>query len=512
MKLFATRILVLFVLSMFAGCANITAPTGGKKDTTPPKLVSISPKDSLLNAKVNKIEMHFDEYITVSDASTEVQISPILAMAPTVLGLNKKVTVKIVDSLLDSNTTYRISFGKSIKDVHEGNPFRKYTYTFSTGTYFDSLKLSGSVIDAATGLPDTNGITIELYNANVKDSEVIRHKPKYITKVNNKGTFLFKGLPRRSFRLYALKDANGNLIYDGIGEMIAFNDTTVIPGDTTTAPIILRLFEEKVDTGTKKTDSTGKLTKSDSTIAKKQTDSTTVSGRRARPKGKEEALTYNLNVDTSNITHKTFDFAHKNLKIAFNRNPVINTDKVTLTCDSEGIILYPTFSIKIDSLHPLIWEIRTNWKENTVYTLKLIKGFAKDTSGNDLMPSKYSFRTMEDEDYGKIKIHLPTKYNDPQYVLRVDAEKDSVYQQKVTDTIIFLKQLKPAKYSFRIIVDKNGNGIWDTGDLLKKNQPEFVIPYFETVNLKAGWELIVDFDKKQDSDKDKRKKNTDNTK
>src|SRR3954464_7096123 len=90
-------IVLLIVIIILAGCASITAPTGGKKDTRPPKLVSIEPKDSLLNTKVKRIELYFDEYITVSDATKEVQISPILSIAPTVTGLNKHVIVKIVD-------------------------------------------------------------------------------------------------------------------------------------------------------------------------------------------------------------------------------------------------------------------------------------------------------------------------------------------------------------------------------------------------------------------------------
>ena len=194
------RVFFLFVLLLnCAGCANITSPTGGKKDTIPPKLVSIDPKDSLLNTRVTRIEMHFDEYITVSDVTKELQISPILTVAPTMIGKNKMVVVKIVDSLLDTNTTYRLSFGTSIRDLHEGNQFHKYTYTFSTGPYFDSLQLHGRVINAATGLPDTGGIIVVLYNGTENDSAIVRHKPRYITKADAGGNYIFKGLPSRGF-------------------------------------------------------------------------------------------------------------------------------------------------------------------------------------------------------------------------------------------------------------------------------------------------------------------------
>ena len=194
----------LVILCCLAGCANITAPTGGKKDTTPPKRVSIDPGDSLLNTRVTRVEMHFDEYITVGEVSKELQISPILPILPTLTGHNKTVVLKIVDSLLEENTTYRVSFGSAIRDLHEGNAYPNYTYTFSTGRFFDSLQLSGKVINALTGLPDTGSITISLYNAAENDSAIVRNKPRYITRTDAMGNFTFKGLPRRSFRIYAV--------------------------------------------------------------------------------------------------------------------------------------------------------------------------------------------------------------------------------------------------------------------------------------------------------------------
>jgi uncharacterized protein (DUF2141 family) len=74
------------------------------------------------------------------------------------------------------------------------------------------------------------------------------------------------------------------------------------------------------------------------------------------------------------------------------------------------------------------------------------------------------------------------------------ADNDSIYQKPVTDTMVFLKRLKPAKYTFRIIADQNRNGKWDGGDLLGKKQPEDVFPYQEPVNIRQGWENTVDFE------------------
>lgn len=492
----STRIkylLFVVVLCVGAGCANITSPTGGKRDKTPPKLIYISPSDSLKNTKVRRIELDFDEYITVSDVSKEVQISPIIAIPPAVTGLNKRVVVKIVDTLLEDNTTYRLSFGNSIKDMHEGNPFRPYTYTFSTGKYFDSLQLTGNVINAMTGMPDAGAISVELYSANDDDTAVIRHKPKYVTKTDNKGNFVFKGLPKRKFRIYALKDSNNNLTYDGpvAGEMIGFIDGTVMPGDTSKRSIDLRVFPELVDSGQRK--------KMDSLAKKGKT------GLKSKQNAKDTTFSYSVNVDTGNVAKRTFDI-NTFIKVEFNKAPVLNMEKIRLSYDSADVTVTPEVSMTIDSTHPKELYIKSQWVPGALYTLKLAKGFAKDTFGKEVMPARFTFRANNDEDYGKLKVVLPSKYNSNRYLLLVTSEKDTVHYMPVKDTITSIVRIKPGKYTLRIIADKNGNGKWDTGDLFGKLQPEDVIPYPEPVTIKANWENTTDFEQKPKpkSMKDKR--------
>ena len=472
----AFRLLPVVLLSILAGCAQITSPTGGKRDLTPPKLVKVTPVDSLKNTRIKKIELYFNKYITVADVAKEVQISPILTIQPTVTGLYKKVTVKIADTLLEDNTTYRISFGKSIKDIREGNIFANYTYVFSTGSYFDSLLLQGKVINASTGLADSSGVSVVLYNATENDSAIVRHKPRYIVKTDAAGAFIFKGLPKRKFKIYALKDGNENLTYDGADEMIAFNDNPVESGDTTAPQVLLRLFREPPDTSIK--------------AATADTKPATGS---LRQKNAKEEISYSVNIDTSNATRRTFDITGK-IEVSFSNTPILNRNKITMSCDSNGQSFPINIAFSTDTLHPKMLYLSTNWLENTQYTLKLAKGFDKDTAGNDIMPSKYVFRTKQDDDYGKVNIRFPGKYRGAEYLLMIVADNDTIYQKPISDTVVSLNRLRPAKYTFRIIVDKNRNGKWDTGNLFGKKQPEEVIPYTEVLNLRAGWENDIDFE------------------
>ncbi len=482
MKAFSFRFCLLLIgMTTALGCANIVPPAGGKRDIVPPKLVSVKPADSILNTRVGKVEMRFNEFITVSDVSNEVQVSPLLPVPVTMTGISKKATLHLPDSLLLPNTTYRITFGKSIKDLHEGNPIAPYTYVFSTGSYFDSLQLTGFVYDAATGLPDS-GSTIILYDAKRGDSAVVREKPLYIGKSIG-GVFSLQGLPGRDFRIYALRDKNNNLVFDGKDEQIGFIDSIVRPvalnhADTNIHPIVLNIFKEySADTGIAPL--TGGL----------------AAGLRKTTEKKPEGFTYTVSADTSNIKNRSQDIT-KPLKVQSSHDiDSIKRSRIYLGYDSSDISVESAFYADIDSVKDNLLLINTTWKENTVYTLRLLKGFIKDTAANEAMPSKYIFRTRSEEDYSKLDIHLPSKYYNSKYLLLVKNQTDTVWMKPVTDSTVHLQKLNPGGYTLSIIIDENRNGKWDTGDLLLKRQPETVIPYGETVMLKPGWENAVDFEK-----------------
>lgn len=488
--------ILIFIISITSiGCANIVPPEGGKKDIKPPKLLSVEPRDSTLNTRVTKIEMHFNEFLTVENTAAEVQISPLLPFPFTTINVGKRVTVRIPDSLLQENTTYRISFGNAIKDLHEGNVFAGYNYTFSTGNYFDSLQLSGKVYDAATGLPDT-GSLILLYSASKSDSIVVREKPLYLGRVTTGGNFAVKGLPDREFRIYVLKDGNNNLTYDGGNEKIGFIGKTVFPSDSITEPIVFKLFREKsLDT---------------IKVSKKESGSAIKRGKKEQ--ADKSGFNYQVAVDTSDIKKRTMDIT-KPLTLTLSKHPdTINTKRMNLSYDSSGISVETAFSVDTDSVKREVMYIKSNWKENTVYTLRLLKGFVKDSSGIDAMPSKFIFRTKNDADYAKIQVNLPAKYNSSKYILMAVHDNDTVYNAPVTDTVVRLQKLQPGGYILRIIVDANGNGQWDTGDLFEKRQPEEVIPFSDVIMLKAGWDNITDFEPKKKEKPEASPKTRDKTK
>jgi uncharacterized protein (DUF2141 family) len=53
--------------------------------------------------------------------------------------------------------------------------------------------------------------------------------------------------------------------------------------------------------------------------------------------------------------------------------------------------------------------------------------------------------------------------------------------------------LSPSKYYIRVIYDTNKNGKWDTGNYLKKIQPERISYSKEMIDVRANWDIVETF-------------------
>ena len=231
MKSYARRITVVLVALLLVGCANVVTPSGGPKDVTPPVVLESSPANNSTDFKGRTIHLTFDEFITLNNPSNNVLISPPMDKKPTYRTSGKTLIIKFEEPL-KPNTTYSINFGDAIKDLHEGNVFKGYTFNFSTGESIDSLSLTGKVI-SASALTPMDGMIVGLYfydNELVTlDSMPYKVKPSYLTTTDKQGEFEFSGLADKEYLIFALKDNNSNLLFDLPNEEIAFCSDLVKP-------------------------------------------------------------------------------------------------------------------------------------------------------------------------------------------------------------------------------------------------------------------------------------------
>jgi len=207
-------------------CAKVVAPTGGDKDETPPQIIFSEPDNMATNFNQEKILIRFDEFINLENATEELLITPVQEENPDVKLRNKNLIITINDTLKE-NATYNLNFYNAIKDVNEGNVLKNYQFIFSTGDYLDTLFVVGHVYNAFN-LEFADDVFVMLYK-NLHDSAPKTTKPYYITRTDETGTFSINSIAPGSYKLFALKDANRNMIFDQPSEPIAFIDSLITP-------------------------------------------------------------------------------------------------------------------------------------------------------------------------------------------------------------------------------------------------------------------------------------------
>ena len=207
-------------------CANIGNPSGGPIDKTPPIFMRSNPTPNAVNVRDRKIEIFFDEIVTLKDPSTKIIVSPAQTEMPRMSALGRKVTVELVDSLLP-NTTYTIDFSNSIQDNNEGNAIDNFAFAFSTGSVIDSMRVSGYVLDSRT-LEPMQSVVVGL-QSNLADSAFHKEKLQRVALTNDRGQFTIRNVSPGSYHIFALKDLDRDYKFGNPTEDIAFLDSIIVP-------------------------------------------------------------------------------------------------------------------------------------------------------------------------------------------------------------------------------------------------------------------------------------------
>ena len=226
-----SRSLAFLLMLSFTRCANVVSPIGGPKDKIPPVVLQSQPENHSTNFYGNDIHITFDEFVTLNNPNSNILISPPLENTPDYKISGKSLIVKFKEQLRPE-TTYSINFGEAIKDLHEGNLFKDYSFVFSTGENIDTLSLEGTLLQADNHKPSADFFVMLYLDDNDTisiDSLPYFVKPNYITKSNKDGLFKFSGLKEDEYLIFALKDENSNMRFDLPNEGIAFLDSLVAP-------------------------------------------------------------------------------------------------------------------------------------------------------------------------------------------------------------------------------------------------------------------------------------------
>lgn len=525
--------LSLIIVEMLLSCAQIVAPTGGKKDTLSPVIVKIIPENQSRNFNGKQIDILFDEYVSVDNIQQQLSITPNLVGTYETKIFPKGARL-IFDKPFKENTTYSLNFRNTFKDMNERNIAKNIRLVFSTGKVIDSLKVSGKVKNPLTSKPMIDvSVGLYVYTDTLNPKKI---KPYYFMKTDSSGIFTIENVAAGKYRIYAVTDVNNNLLYDEAKENLGIiRDTIALKSNLENLEINMAKME-KIPNKVLKVRTTSNYAYIDYYRGIKNVKINFVDKKDSAVYQQTEAKsirifnTNQLYADTLKIKISVTDsldrvFTHDQ-KIKFKEKPKKNDgikDDFTMRTkpsNGEDVDLKEigfTFTFtkpvryydlnKIEFMNDTLVRVPVSenyikWNpEKTEMSIKVESKKAKEFVR--LRMPKGTFISVENDSTQKFVSTYPIR--DPENYGTISGEVknlnkkgffvellDEQYQviQKVDNKLKYeFAFVKAGIYLIRIIVDENRNGKWDTGDLEKNQVPEIIKFAPDKIKLKQNFEL-----------------------
>jgi hypothetical protein len=213
--------------------------------------------------------------------------------------------------------------------------------------------------------------------------------------------------------------------------------------------------------------------------------------KKAVRKTKTDTLAPNLNIaegkpaDLDQLISLTFKYPLQSF----------DTSRICLWRKQDTLLVEQEVKVyqKPENIYTLY--IEPNWEPESDYRLRIlpqtvhtIYDFYHDTVDLD-------FATRRTDYYGNIA--LTVSGMEGAYMVQLIQDKEKVVKEEwvedgKTKTIPF-SYIDPGKYGIRLIDDENRNKEWDTGNYLENKQPENVYYYPEKINVRANWDLDLEW-------------------
>ena len=107
---------------------------------------------------------------------------------------------------------------------------------------------------------------------------------------------------------------------------------------------------------------------------------------------------------------------------------------------------------------------------------------------------RLSFGVQEESALGNIFLTVVVPDDVPQIILELTTEQGKVVERRIlthTDEVAFW-YIDPGKYKLKAILDLDANGVWSPGNFNKRLQPEKIIFYKGTLEVRANWDIDLD--------------------
>jgi len=189
----------------------------------------------------------------------------------------------------------------------------------------------------------------------------------------------------------------------------------------------------------------------------------------------------------------TFDFDY----------PLVRLDSSSVVLsiiDDEGQPTRVPIHFERDTAQLRRWYLRTRWQPTKKYELLIPSGAFSDIAGfsNDSIAENYT--VYDPENFATVKIRVQGR-DSMKYIVQLLGNSGQVEQERtgVTTGEIQFNYVPAGDIKFRVVEDLNGNGRWDTGNVVERRQPERTEMYVndageDTFATKKNWEIEFTMD------------------
>jgi uncharacterized protein (DUF2141 family) len=504
---------LFLALLLLASCAQVGELSGGEEDfiAPVPDSARLSPLNGTTNFNGQEWIIPFNEFIQLNNPNeTMVVVPPNIKPQASIQG--KKLKIQWKEALLPQ-TTYAFYLNGTVSDITEKND-SLYTFVFSTGGVIDSLSYSVRVVDAISKEPKSK-VLVGLYDS-FSDST----KPIYIAQSANDGLAQFKYLKAGRYQVLAFADRNKNLLPEADENFGFLNEALQLDSSVVDSSLI-RMYQPKYKQGIRISTFVAPnsfVVSAHSSLEKAEIElNGNKIGEPSIRLAKDSVQFFFNPADSSPFTLvvKTPDFtdtanirltlretqAKPTLRSSTKDNWMVNDSLVFLAgspiLEYNSSLISMTYYNEKDTTE--LKDLQFNLDKGLLILpyvankskrveIRFLPKAIRFESGMQSDTIRLAFSHFQAKDLGKIVVET-SGYPTSHVVELMNGAK--LVQQKTSTSFgkLVFENVQPGDYSFRVLVDENGNGEWDPGDWKTKKQAEKYIYYQERQKVRANWDL-----------------------
>ena len=179
----------------------------------------------------------------------------------------------------------------------------------------------------------------------------------------------------------------------------------------------------------------------------------------------------------------------------------LDTTAMEIAIVDENKVKTPIkWHLECDTLNMCRWRVIAEWKEKTNYSLYIPKKSITDVMGYENDSTVMEFATYDPEKFATVSLNVVGSGTNRYILLLTDNSGKTLQELKDVGTGKYrFNYVTPGEIRLRIIEDKNGDGMWNAGDVIAGLQPERAEAYFnergeDLFATKMNWDFEINID------------------